>query len=231
MQPTEISQSGVLELIGQSGLLVQLVLVSLIFLSILCWGIVISKYRTIKRAMTQDVGFLNVFWNGKNLEEISDQLHEFPKSPVAHVFRSGYRELKKLNSIEDSSGEHPEMSNVSRSLYRASHAEIAGLERHIGWLATTASAAPFIGLFGTVWGIMNSFQDIGQSGSANLAVVAPGISEALIATAAGLAAAIPAVMAYNHFVQKIKRVSVDLDCFIQDFLNIIQRSLMGKPKK
>src|SRR5690606_16030692 len=104
-------------------------------------------------------------------------------------------------------------------------------EKHLSWLATTASAAPFVGLFGTVWGIMSSFMSIGATGAANLAVVAPGIAEALIATAAGLAAAIPAVVAYNHFVNQIKRVVVDMDCFTQDFLNMIQRSLMAGRKK
>ena len=147
-------------------------------------------------------------------------------SPVAAVFKSGVKELKKVAPGEGADG----IDNVHRALVRASNSEIAGFERHVGWLATTASAAPFVGLFGTVWGIMNSFQNIGATGAANLAVVAPGISEALITTATGIGAAIPAVIAYNHFAGQIKRLSVDMECFTQDFLNIIQRSIIGTRK-
>ena len=138
------------------------------------------------------------------------------------------KELKRLSNTELEAIRHEGVENVHRALLRASNTEIAALERQVGWLATTASAAPFIGLFGTVWGIMNSFQNIGATGAANLAVVAPGISEALITTATGIGAAIPAVIAYNHFAGQIKRLATDMDCFAHDFLNIVQRSVSAR---
>ena len=149
---------------------------------------------------------------------------------MATVFKSGVKELKKVNSGEGETDNSGKVDNIYRALLRSSTSEVAALESHLGWLATTASAAPFVGLFGTVWGIMNSFQSIGASGAANLATVGPGISEALITTATGIAAAIPAVVAYNHFAGQIKRLAVDMECFSQDFINIIQRS-MGRRKR
>src|SRR5262249_47311160 len=143
--------------------------------------------------------FLNVFWHGKNIEEIFAKSEKFPASPVATVFKAGVKELKKVNSSDSDADSAGKIDNIHRALLRSSTAEVAALETSLGWLATTASAAPFIGLFGTVWGIMNSFQSIGATGAANLATVGPGISEALITTATGIAAAIPAVVAYNHF--------------------------------
>lgn len=157
------------------------------------------------------------------MDEIFQKIDQYSNSPIAAVFRSGMKELRKLTGTGDGIAEL-EVENISRSLSRTSNDEIANLEKNITWLATTASSAPFIGLFGTVWGIMTSFQSIGASGAANLAVVAPGISEALIATAAGIAAAIPAAVFYNHFLNKIKRVALDIDGFNQDFLNIVRRS-------
>ncbi|MGE0614650.1 MAG: MotA/TolQ/ExbB proton channel family protein, partial [Bacteriovoracia bacterium] len=150
--------------------------------------------------------------------------------PVAKVFRSGYKELQKLSLTERNGGTFQEVDNVNRALVRASMHEMSNMEKYLSWLATTASASPFVGLFGTVWGIMNSFQRIGTAETVNLAVVAPGISEALIATAVGLAAAIPAVIAYNHFVNHVKKIGVDVDNFSNDFLNIIQRGLMAGGK-
>ncbi len=140
------------------------------------------------------------------------------------MFRSGVQELKRYASAEASLESEHRMEVLSRALARQSNTEIAQLEKNLGWLATTASAAPFVGLFGTVWGIMDSFHKIGVTGSANLAVVAPGISEALIATAFGIGVAIPAVVAYNHFNGVIKRQATDMDSFSQDFLNIVQRT-------
>jgi biopolymer transport protein TolQ len=156
-----------------------------------------------------------------------DKTESFQSSPIAMVFRSGVRELRKLSSDELSGAGIEKVENIQRALIRASNTEITHLEKNVGWLATTASAAPFVGLFGTVWGIMNAFQNIGATGAANLAVVAPGISEALITTAFGIGAAIPAVVAYNHFSGLIRRVSVDMESFSQDFMNIIQRSVLA----
>jgi biopolymer transport protein TolQ len=230
MPQTPTVQAGALQLLLDSGPMAKLVLLLLLSASIFCWAIIITKWRSLASALAENEQFLNVFWHGKSIEEIFAKSDKFARSPVAAVFKSGFKELKKLSSGEPKTLEDQGVDNVERSLMRASNAEIARLERYVGFLATTASAAPFVGLFGTVWGIMNSFQSIGATGAANLAVVAPGISEALITTAAGIAAAVPAVVAYNHFVGKIKRLGVEVDNFSHDFLNIVQRSALGQRK-
>lgn len=222
-----VASLGILDLIAESGPVAKFVLLLLMSTSIFCWAIILMKWRSLSRAARQNQKFLNVFWHGKNIDEIFAKCEKFPSSPVATVFKSGVKELKKVNSGEGETDNSGKVDNIYRALLRSSTSEVAALESHLGWLATTASAAPFVGLFGTVWGIMNSFQSIGASGAANLATVGPGISEALITTATGIAAAIPAVVAYNHFAGQIKRLAVDMECFSQDFINIIQRS-MGK---
>ena len=151
----------------------------------------------------------------------------FTESPLASMFKNGIKELNKFSS--DTSNDM-QVENIQRNLLRSSVNEVAVLEKHIHWLATTASAAPFIGLFGTVWGIMNSFQSIGVTGAASLSVVAPGISEALITTATGIGTAVPAVIAYNFFLGQIKKVVVDMECFTQDFINIVQRNLHDRKR-
>ncbi|HTL12285.1 MAG TPA: protein TolQ [Bdellovibrionota bacterium] len=231
MAHDQVVHTGVVDLVLQTGLVVQMVLLTLVGASVVCWAVILTKYRGLKASARENARFLDVFWKSKNLEEISRRLDEFPKSPVAAVFQSGYKELRKLSQSERTGSGDAEVDNIQRSLLRASTAQVEKMEKNVSWLATTASAAPFVGLFGTVWGIMNSFQNIGAMGSANLAVVAPGIAEALIATATGLGAAIPAVVGYNHFAGSIRRITVEMDCFSQDFLNIIQRSLMASRKK
>lgn len=215
-----------MSLITDAGPVAKLVLLFLLGASVFCWTIIFTKWRTLKRACHENAEFLNTFWQCKTIDEVLDRSDRYHGSPVAAVFKSGVKEYKKVSSEELNGAESGKTENIQRALARATNSEIASLEKHISWLATTASAAPFIGLFGTVWGIMGSFQSIGASGSANLAVVAPGISEALITTATGIAAAIPAVIAYNHFAGQIKRISVDIECFSQDFVNIIQRSFL-----
>lgn len=223
--------NGIFDLIAQSGLVAKIVLLVLLGASVLCWTIIISKARFLKRVHKENAAFLNTFWNGKTIDEIVNKSDRYEVSPIANIFKGGVKELRKLSSAESSpTTGHEKVENIQRALVRAANAEVASMEKNVGWLATTASAAPFVGLFGTVWGIMNSFQSIGQTGAANLAVVAPGISEALITTATGIAAAIPAVIAYNQFGAQIRRVTVDMDCFSQDFVNIIQRSLVGSKK-
>jgi biopolymer transport protein TolQ len=230
MPSTNLVQTGILSLISDAGPMAKLVLLILLGASIYCWAIIFTKGRALKRVAQQNQKFLDLFWNGKTIEDILSKTDQFPASPVAAVFKSGVKEFKKL-AAEDTNGlTSGKVENIQRALARATNSEIASLEKNVNWLATTASAAPFVGLFGTVWGIMSSFQSIGATGAANLAVVAPGISEALITTATGIAAAIPAVIAYNHFVGQIKRVSVDIDCFSQDFMNIIQRSMISGPR-
>lgn len=215
---------GLIDLFLQAGTVGKLVLLLLALASVYSWAIIFMKWRSIRRADAENEMFLNAFWHSKNIEEIFTKSAKFERSPVASVFKSGFKELKKLSGMET---KDLAMENINRAMLRASNNEISMLERNVSWLATIASAAPFVGLFGTVLGIMNSFREIGASGAANLAVVAPGISEALIATAAGIGAAIPAVVAYNHFAGLIKRQAVDMDSFSHDFINIVRRSVLG----
>ncbi len=214
-------------LIEQASPLVKFILLMLLSASVLTWAIIILKIKLIKTSKAGNSFFLEIFWNAKSLEEIQQQVETIPYSPIAHVFSAGYKELRKLPANERTENGTPEISNIERALNRSHANEVDLLEKYMEWLATTASAAPFVGLFGTVWGIMSSFQNIGATGSASLSVVAPGISEALIATAVGLAAAIPAVIAYNSLLNKMNRISLDIESFSQDFLNMIQRSLLS----
>ena len=220
-------QNGIFDLISQSGPVGKMVLAILVIASIFSWALIFSKLRLLKKASWENTEFLNVFWNSRSMDEVLIKSERFDRSPVARIFKNGARELKKLS--DSSQGDPKSMDNVGRALSRSANSEIADLERNVSWLATTASATPFIGLFGTVWGIMTSFQSIGASGAANLAIVAPGISEALITTAMGIAAAVPAVIAYNHILVKIKRIAIDMDCFAQDFLNIVHRRAPNQP--
>ena len=207
------------------------VLLVLAYFSVVSWGIIILKVRIIRRAMRKSDEFLDFFWDKKGFDIIGKGLKEYADSPLAVLFREGYQELmhgQRNRSGEENEGMSAELGvadNVARALRRASTTETQRLEKYLTFLATTGSTAPFIGLFGTVWGIMDSFHGIGQTGSASLAVVAPGISEALVATAIGLVAAIPAVMAYNHFVSKVNYLTGAMDNFSQEFLNIVQRSM------
>lgn len=229
------SRGGILELVWEAGGVVKLVLFILAFLSVFTWAIIFFKFRAVRRARAESKQFLEVFWESKKLDSIYETSQELTRSPVAAVFRAGYQELIRLKRVNpggsSSAGEtlSPEsggISNINRAMQKATMSEINMLERFLTFLATTGSAAPFIGLFGTVWGIMDSFRSIGVMGSANLTVVAPGISEALIATAMGLFAAIPAVMAYNFFVNRIKTLVNEMDIFSSEFLNIVERHFL-----
>ena len=230
MHNAQLSQLGLFDLILQAGLVGKSVLLLLVAASVFSWTVIFSKWQAMKAVAKENTSFLDIFWHGKSIDEIYTKSEKFARSPTASVFKSGFRELKKLTG-DSQHLDSQSIDNIYRALLRSSSAEISTLEKHLGWLATIASAAPFVGLFGTVWGIMNSFQSIGATGAASLAVVAPGISEALITTAFGIGTAIPAVIAYNHFAGMIKKVAVDMDCFSQDFLNIVQRSVMGTASK
>jgi biopolymer transport protein TolQ len=216
--------------IAGTGIVVKLVLALLIFFSIVSWAIIATKLVQIHKANSESQRFMDMFWKAKNFESINTQLDRFTASPLALLFNEGFAELKKLmggEKREEATGISTDLGgidNIARALRRATTSEITRLERKLTFLATTGSTAPFIGLFGTVWGIMNAFKGIGETGSASLAVVAPGIAEALIATAIGLVAAIPAVMAYNHFQHKIKVLIGVMDSFSTEFLNIVQRT-------
>jgi biopolymer transport protein TolQ len=232
-------RGSVVDLILYSGPVVKVVLVILLFFSIFSWAIIFAKMRLIRQADKESRLFLRTFWEGKQLSSIFADSKKLRHSPTAEVFRSGYVELTKLSQakanpdssrrVSDPTTLSIELSgteNISRAMHQAATSELTKLERGLGFLATTGSTTPFIGLFGTVWGIMDAFRGIGMRGSATLAVVAPGISEALIATAAGLAAAIPAVVAYNYYINRIKVLSAEMDNFSAEFLNIVERHFL-----
>ena len=226
-------QQGILDLVRGAGPIVQAVLYLLILFSVVSWGIIFYKYRQVRTARDESERFVEIFWESRNLASIHDASRELKSSPVAQVFRAGYEELLRVSrSKKDSS--HGEslttelggVDNVTRAMKRATSVEITKLEKSLTFLATTASTTPFIGLFGTVWGIMNAFRGLSVTHSSSIQAVAPGIAEALIATAAGLAAALPALMAYNHFVQMIKVLAADMDNFSHEFLNIAERHFL-----
>jgi biopolymer transport protein TolQ len=217
-----------------AGLIVKLVLILLLFFSVVSWAIILFKFFQVQRANSESDRFMDFFWKSKRFDTIASQVDRFANSPLTVLFNEGYGELKKVvegNGASEGSALSTDLGgieNVSRALRRATNSEITRLEKYLTFLATTGSTSPFIGLFGTVWGIMTAFEGIGKTGSASLAVVAPGIAEALIATAIGLVAAIPAVMAYNHFQNKIRVLIKEMDSFSTEFLNIVQRNITGK---
>ncbi len=231
---------GVFSMIARSGLVVQLVLITLLLMSVMTWAIIFYKWRMFRQAERENHRFHNLFLHQQRLSLIHEGAENMIFSPVASIFRAGYIELVRVsrsrqqhpgNFSEEPAGLIKEVAgteNVSRALSKAAETELTRLEKALPFLATTGSTAPFIGLFGTVWGIMNAFRGIGLSGSASLISVAPGISEALVATAAGLAAAIPAVVGYNYFIQKMRILDNDMSTFTAEFLNIIERHFRRK---
>jgi biopolymer transport protein TolQ len=205
------------------------VLVLLLVASMASWTIIVRKYVQLRVAQSQSARFLEGFWQSKRLDAVFETAQKMTANPVAQVFRAGYIELSKLSGQQPTNdGAMSEklggIENVERALNRAQVTELTHLESSISFLGTTATAAPFVGLFGTVWGIMNAFSEIYAQGNANLATVAQPISRALIATAFGLFAAIPAVVAYNSFVSRIKVLDSQMQEFTSDFLNIIKRN-------
>jgi len=220
-----------LELLLGAGWIVKIVLLVLLYFSVVSWSIILFKTLQVRRAARDTERFLEFFWSKKRFDLIGQHLKDFADSPLTVLFREGYRELLKIRETSKTDEDEPMTAdlgitgNVGRALRRASTMEVHRLEKNLTFLATTGSTAPFIGLFGTVWGIMDSFIGIGKTGSASLAVVAPGISEALVATAIGLAAAIPAVVAYNHFLNKVNTLGGEMDNFSQEFLNIVEHTI------
>lgn len=213
---------GAIDLILQAGPVVKLVMLVLFLSAVGSWAIIFLKRRLLVTATQQNEGFLTGFWGGWSLDESFTKVSDYPYSPIAKSFQAAVRELRKIG-VKSELKSSSRLDIVARALKKSNAAELAALEYSLGWLASTASAAPFIGLFGTVWGIMNSFQSIGATGNASLAAVAPGISEALIATAMGLAAAIPAAIAYNALVGRVRAHATELDAFSQDLLNLLER--------
>ncbi|HET7295243.1 MAG TPA: MotA/TolQ/ExbB proton channel family protein [Vicinamibacteria bacterium] len=214
--------------LGQTGPVAKGVLVLLVVFSLLSWAIIIYKGAALRRAYSQSETFLQIFRKSSKFSEVNAVCAQLKASPLVGVFQAGYLEVnQQVRTSQGDAKAKPvvrSLESLTRALVRAATAEVTRLERRVTFLATTASVTPFVGLFGTVWGIMNAFGDIGRMGSANLAVVAPGISEALITTAAGLAAAIPAAVFFNFYSSRIKVLSSMMDDFALEFLNIVERN-------
>jgi len=215
-----------------AGPIVKFVLLTLIVFSVVSWAIIFLKFRLFKGIEKNQAMFAKAFAEGKNLSALYDAAEKSERTPLTEVFRTGYLELMRIKRGRSGdpaatamrTGAIP-LDNVERAMKKAVNEEIALMETYLPFLATTGSATPFIGLFGTVWGIMNAFSGIAMTGSATLSTVAPGIAEALIATAAGLAAAIPSVMAYNFFLNRVRGVATHLDGFSIEFVNFLERNL------
>ncbi len=219
-----------IELVFGASTVVKLVILTLATMSIVSWFVMGTKAVRLFSARRESVMFLDVFWtksdggewSPERMEGIYAALGRLPLSPLARVFHAGYVELARVQQSPGSG----DLENVERALRRTTTNEMTRLEDYLPFLATTGSVGPFIGLFGTVWGIMDSFLAIGAERGATLDVVAPGIAEALIATAIGLAAAIPAVMAYNYFVRRIRVLEAETEAFASDYLNIVRRHFL-----
>ena len=228
-----LQQQGIFDLITGAGPVVQIVLYLLILFSVVSWGVILFKFRHVREAKKQSARFIEVFWESRNLASIHEASQELEASPVAHVFIAGYEELLRVSrrNAAETEGLTTDLSgvdNVARAMKRAANVELTKLEQTLTFLATTSGSTPFIGLFGTVWGIMNAFRGLSVARSSTIQAVAPGIAEALIATAAGLVAAIPALIAYNHFLQVIRVLTADMENFTQEFLNIAERHFTKK---
>ena len=239
---------GLLDAFSQAGPVAKLILGLLALLSLLSWAVILGKVVQLSRAEGQSERFLDAFHRSSRFSEVNAQAGKLHASPLVGIFQAGYAEIdsqiKHAREMAERPGERRErgpmpaapaggaggdyrissLPSLERSLARAVSIEVRGIARWTPLLATTAAAAPFIGLFGTVWGIMVAFRDIGTTGSTSIVAVAPGISEALINTAAGLAAAIPALVGYNYFMNRIRRVKAAMEDFVLEFLNLAERN-------
>lgn len=231
-------QLSITNMILHAGPVGQLVMLGLLIFSLISWSIIFIKVRLFKKVSADTRDFLEAFWSSSKLSEAYESAQDYEYSPEAAIFSAGFTELQKINKIRSRKDENLQLEtlemqmatldNLKRAIRKAESQEITEMGRYLPFLATTGSATPFIGLFGTVWGIMASFHEIGARGSASLAVVAPGISEALIATAAGLAVAIPAVIFYNYFANKVTYIDGEMQNFSTDFLNLIERDMISR---
>ncbi len=211
----------IVNLVLQSGIVAKIVLVILLFFSIFSWAIILGKWSTISRARAQSGRFVRAFRKATRLQDMATVADQFRPSPLVSLFENGFEEYRR--QLGNPSGTVRSIAAVQRALQIAASEELTRLERRLPWLATTGAVTPFIGLFGTVWGIIDAFHGLGTAGAATLRAVAPGISEALITTAAGLFAAIPAVIAYNLFTHSLREFSARMDDFALEFLNAIER--------
>jgi biopolymer transport protein TolQ len=236
--PAGASGTSIIELVARSSPISKIVLMALVLLSVISWSIVFYKLWVFRKLRRQSASFIDVFRRSGKFSEVQAVCRSLNDSPLVGLFQAGYAELSAqlrptsgtietggpLGAAAPGAPTIKSVAAIDRALMRASVVEVNKLEHRIPFLATTASVAPFVGLFGTVWGIMAAFQGIGQTGSTNLGVVAPGIAEALVATAAGLVAAIPAVYFYNLLSHRVKIFASEMDDFAMEFLNIVERN-------
>ncbi len=206
----------IFSMVQQTGIVAKVVLLILFIFSLISWSIILSKWSSLKRARTQSGRFLRAFRRAARLQDVAAISDQFKPSPLVPVFENAYEEYRRQGDGN--------VAAVQRAAQIASSEELSRLERRLPLLATTGAVTPFIGLFGTVWGIMDAFHGLGDAGAATLRAVAPGVSEALITTAAGLFAAIPAVIAYNQFTHSIREFGARMDDFSLEILNLIERT-------
>ncbi|MFA5903829.1 MAG: protein TolQ [Desulfobacula sp.] len=227
---------GLFYMLSEAGPIVKFIMLLLLFFSITSWAIIFIKVRYIRKAFRDSADFTDIFWQCRNLADAFSKAKALRTSPLARIFIAAYMEMtrsdgketKKASTKKTEGTYLQSIGSINRSLKRTMNIEMRRLVQLVPFLATAGNTAPFIGLFGTVWGIMDTFQGIGLSGSASLAVVAPGISEALVATAAGLAVAIPAVIAYNFFNDRIRVLDSEMQSFSSDILNIMERDIQSQ---
>jgi biopolymer transport protein TolQ len=212
----------IIDLVGQTGVVAKTVLVLLLAFSVLSWAIILSKWSLLRRARVQSGRFVRAFRKAQRLQDIAAVADQFRPSPLVGVFENGYEEYKRQAGNANGIVRNP--SAVQRAMQIANSEELTRFERNVPWLAITGAVTPFVGLFGTVWGIIDAFHGLGTAGAATLRAVAPGISEALITTAAGLAAAIPAVIAYNLIGGSIREFAARGDDFALEMLNAVERT-------
>jgi biopolymer transport protein TolQ len=208
----------IFDMVSNTGAVAKLVLLALLAFSVISWAIILTKWRLLRRARVQSGRFVRAFRKAQRLQDIAAVAEQFRPSPLVGVFEGGYEEYKRQGGVLRS------LTGVQRGMQIGASEEITRLERNVPWLAITAAVTPFVGLFGTVWGIIDAFHGLGTAGAATLRAVAPGISEALITTAAGLAAAIPAVIAYNLIGSSIREFAARSDDFSLEVLNAVEHT-------
>ena len=211
----------IIDLVSQTGFVAKTVLLMLLAFSVLSWAIILSKWSLLRRARVQSGRFVRAFRKAQRLQDIAAVADQFRPSPLVGVFDNGFEEYKR--QVGSSTGVLRNLLAVQRAMQIANSEELTRFERNVPWLAITGAVTPFVGLFGTVWGIIDAFHGLGTAGAATLRAVAPGISEALITTAAGLAAAIPAVIAYNLIGSSIREFAARGDDFALEMLNAVER--------
>jgi biopolymer transport protein TolQ len=224
------SESSIWGLFSQASGFAFVILILLILFSLFSWTIIIRKWLTFRQIRGQNQAFIELFRKSPRLSEVASTCDQYRGSTLPGIFSAGYQELNtQIQALKPQTSASPVLSDrnlvgIQRSLQRAAAAELSVLEKSLSWLATTGSVAPFVGLLGTVVGIINAFNGLGMEKTASIQAVAPGIAEALIATAAGLFAAIPAVIAYNQFISNMKSFAAEMDDFSMEFLNLVERS-------